>query len=360
MSLLLSSSLFTSGNSSMANDIVQASENEYIIVGRIYNNDGYDSAFINRITAAGSIVWEKTYSSSFSQFFQSVTKLSNGYFVATGSFFYSEYAGDEYIWVVIFDAEGNIIWQSAFGNVGKQSDGYSIKSTKDGGFVIAGLSMEETSLTCVLKFDAKGKLQWSKKYNIGVAFSVAQTMDDGYVLVGRSNNCSEEESLENPPFILRIDTQGNIVWQKTYDDYQIYVLLKCDIIETSNGHFAIVAKTLIMEVDSCGNKIFAYNNEDFRLSTILQTSDNNYGIGGNLVVNYLEHAYIATLNRDSLINSNSSMDKIIWDNIDIVYNSSFNRIITDVNGWLVGCGYISNDPNLQSFFSVFDPNQNIF
>ncbi|MGL6104588.1 hypothetical protein [Romboutsia sp.] len=39
------------------------------------------------------------------------------------TFFHSKYAGDEYIWAVKFDGEGNIIWQSAFGDVGIQSDG---------------------------------------------------------------------------------------------------------------------------------------------------------------------------------------------------------------------------------------------
>lgn len=340
MSLLLSSSLFLLGDSSVANDIVQTAEGDYIIVGRIYNPNGNDSGFATRINASGAIIWRKIYSSVFSQFLKSVAQLNNGSYVATGSYFYSAYAGNEYTWVINFDNNGDIIWQSAFGTVGIQSDGYDIKATKDGGFIVCGLYAEKIPSTYVLKFNSKGKLQWDKKYDIGVAFSITQTLDDGYALVGRSNTIGQEGSLENPPFILRLDNKGNVVWKKIYEDYQIYVLLDADIIENTNGHFAIVAKTLLMEVDSCGNIIWAYNNENFRFNTILETSDNSYCVGGNLVVNYFEHAYIATLNRAELIADRNSDKKIIWDNIDTEYNSGFNSVIADKNGWLVNCGYI--------------------
>lgn len=358
MTQLLSSAIFSLEDSSMANDIIQMPEGDYIIVGRIYNTDKGDSGFALRITSSGSIIWEKIYSAPFSQFFEKVTLLADGSYIATGSYFYSIYSGDEYIWVINFDKEGNIIWQKAFGEVGIQSDGYDVKATKDGGFIVTGLSSEESTLTWILKFDSKGTLQWDKKFDVGLAFSITQTMDEGYALIGSH---SLEDSLNSNPFILRLNTQGDKVWGKIYDDYEIYVLINGDIIETSNGHFVAASKTLLMEVDSSGNIVWSIENESLRLTSILQMSDGNYGVSGGLVdINYLEHAYIATLNKQALINVNSSEKKIIWDNVDIKYNSGYKGIIEDKFGLIVGCGFMSRTVNnLDSFFTVFDLTANV-
>ncbi len=352
MSQLLLAQTYQIGNSSMTNGVIQAANGDYVLAGRLFDQNSNSSAFALRVHPNGVPVWENTYSSAFSVFFQAITQIADCSFVATGSFFYSDLSGDEYLWVVKLDASGNKIWEKAFGSKLAQNDGYDIAATADGGFIVTGLSLEkgtDHTLTWVLKFDADGILQWERKYDGGIAYAVTQTEDGGYALSGAHQL---PNSFNSNVYILRLDPNGDKVWDRVYTDFEIYVLLDSDITETKNGHFAVVAKSVLMEIDSSGNIIWARQNGDFNLNSVVQTPDGAYAVGGSLIVNFFDHAYVAVINQAG--------EKILWDNTEILYNSGIAQILVNQGGDVTGGGYapLNNNQN-QIFLAVYNPVENV-
>jgi hypothetical protein len=91
--------------------------------------------------------------------------------------------------------------------------GYDIKPTADGGFIAVGETESfgyGESDVLVLKLLGDGSLEWQKTYgglNTDQAFSVEQTADDGYILVGRTNSFS---SAGFDAWVLKLDPFGDV------------------------------------------------------------------------------------------------------------------------------------------------------
>ena len=180
--------------------------------------------------------------------------------------------------------------------------GTSVIRTSDGGYLALGANISTYLMTDyyvtffqtqVVKTDSSGNLVWSKVYSLGDLLSdqyrdtqlkVAVQTSDGYVLAG---------SLGEQAFLVKIDSDGNIIWQKTYELEGINAL-----IQTSDGGYAVVGSLYtvslsppqfqIMKVDSQGNLLWhkGYSSMPAALgisfgfpgtpSAILQSSDQGY------------------------------------------------------------------------------------
>jgi hypothetical protein len=346
MSQLLFAESFNIGASAITTAMIQASNGDYVLTGRVY--DEMDQAVAIRVDQNGLIVWENTYNSDYSVFFKSITQLADGTFIAVGSYFYSNISGDEYIWVVRLDAMGRKIWEKTFGNKEEQNDGYDVIATSDGGFIVAGLVLDKKTYqpqTWVLKFDKNCNLQWDKLFANGVAFSVIQTRDGGYAFSGAHNLPG---SLNSDVYVLRLDAKGNTLWEKVYQDYEVYVLLESGVVEDSKGNLVVAAKQVLMQLDASGNVIWARQSASFRLNSVVQLPDGTYGIGGGLVVNDYDHAYVAVIDQQG--------ENITWDNTEILYSSGLSQILVNRDGFVAGGGY--GPVNLTDsimFLAIFDP-----
>lgn len=346
MSQLLFAETFGLDESVMTTATIQAANGDYILSGRVYGE--VDKAIAIRIDPSGNLVWENVYSSDYSVFFTSITQLVDGTFIAIGSYFYSNMSGDEFIWVVRLDAMGRKIWEKTLGNKEEQNDGYDVVATSDGGFVVTGLVLDKKTYqpqTWVIKFDKNCNQQWDKLFESGIAFAVIQTQDGGYALSGAHNLTG---SLNSNVYVLRLDSQGNMLWEKILPDYQVYVLLESGITEDGNGNLIVAAKTVLMQLDASGNVIWARQNGNFGLNSVIQMPDGTYAIGGSLNVNYYDHAYVAVIDKQG--------EKIIWDNTEILYPSGISGILVNFDGLLTGGGYgpVNLNDSLM-FLAVFNP-----
>jgi hypothetical protein len=148
-----------------------------------------------------------------------------------------------------------IEWQNTIG--GSLSDLLtSIRNTPDDGYILGGCSMSNISGDktensyggndyWVVKIDSSGNIQWQKTIggnNTDMLKSTQTTLDGGYILGGYSisdiSGSKSENSLGGNDFwILKIDSIGNIQWQNTIggsgDDY-LY-----SIQQTTDGGFFI-------------------------------------------------------------------------------------------------------------------------
>ena len=96
---------------------------------------------------------------------------------------------------------------------------FSVAQTVDKGYILSGLTGEdEGSFVKLIKTDAYGDTIWTQRYpGIGrtdyYRTSAIQTSDGGYLLAA-----TKEESENRDIFLIKTDAHGETVWQKNYGD----------------------------------------------------------------------------------------------------------------------------------------------
>ena len=145
-----------------------------------------------------------------------------------------------YILIVSSVSAQEIVWQQIYGYA-YIDELITIEPTADGGFICGGYSDSKISSLVnndwdyyIAKFDSNGNFQWDK--NIGSADydffgDIIQTSDGGYILgggsLGDSSRAKTADSKGGEDFwILKIDSVGNILWDKTIGFKRKYYLAK--------------------------------------------------------------------------------------------------------------------------------------
>ncbi len=140
-------------------------------------------------------------------------------------------------WLVKLDGVGAIEWQRLLGGSG-DDDGFSVRQTSDGGYILLGYSDSSQSGDVtgvshgggdlwVVKTDAYGTIQWQQLFGgsgwegTGQAgdYSVQQTSDGGYVLCGFSaSSASGDVNGVNHGgtdyWVVKLSGTGGIQWQR--------------------------------------------------------------------------------------------------------------------------------------------------
>jgi len=109
----------------------------------------------------------------------------------------------------------NFPWSAFFGNEGAEF-AYDIKQTVDEGYIIAAYASDGGSSDFyVVKLDKFGNQNWeriiSKDGNTERAFSVLETADSGYVIVGNATNF-------NKPWLVKLNMLGDTLWTTQWTD----------------------------------------------------------------------------------------------------------------------------------------------
>lgn len=168
--------------------------------------------------AAGPVIeWERWFGGSEDDKAYSVQQTSDGGYIIAG-YTYSSEAGSSDVYLVKTDSEGNMEWEKTFG--GKGSDiGYSVRQTKDGGYIVGGFTSSYGAGgddAYLIKTDAAGNMQWEQVYGGSKQdqyYSVRQTLDGGYVLVGATFSFGAGH---RDGHLIKTDSDGNVQWDKTF------------------------------------------------------------------------------------------------------------------------------------------------
>jgi hypothetical protein len=193
----------------------------YIVAGNTSSfGAGGGDVWVLKIDNNGEVTWQKTYGGSGSDRADSIQQTTDGGYIVAGATYSFGVYGDWDIWILKLNSSGDVIWEKTYDE--SAGDGaYSIQQTSDGGYIVAG---DTTPIPVnlqlydvwVLKLDSSGDISWQKKYggsDWDAAKSIQQTSDGGYIMAGwtRSFGSGNADS-----WILKLDTNGDISWQKTY------------------------------------------------------------------------------------------------------------------------------------------------
>jgi hypothetical protein len=161
----------------------------------------------------GQLLWQKTYGVGDQDYATTIHQLPDGGYILAGM---TQRVGTfhEDAWVLRLDAEGNVIWQKAFGGDDDESIS-SIQPTADGGYIASGTTWSYANFTeyhagWILKLDSAGNVVWQRTYGVedwSWMVSVRKSSDAGYIGAAQLFNLGASQSRT---LLIRMDSNGDI------------------------------------------------------------------------------------------------------------------------------------------------------
>lgn len=208
------------------------------------------------------ILWQKTIGGNDIDLVNAFEATSDGGYII-GGYSKSDISGEKTensrggtdIWIVKIDDSGNIMWQKTYGGSGEDSM-FSIKQTSDGGYIVdaasdSNISGDKTENSrggldyWILKLNSSGEIVWQKTYGGAqpefYAY-VVQTTDGGYFVGGYSESDVSGDKTDPTKgqrdfWVLKLDSSGEIVWQKSIGGSLLELLTAA--FQTADGGFLV-------------------------------------------------------------------------------------------------------------------------
>ena len=239
--------LFSIGGFESGESVQQTSDGGYILVGPTIDK-GYD-IWLLKTDALGNKLWGKTFGGDFADHGRCAQQTSDGGYIVVGSTMFGTSWEDVYqrggdqVWLVKTDVDGNEVWNKIFGG-NHGGVGYFVQQTPDGGYILVGEtdSYGAGSLDVwLIKTDADGNELWNKTFggaDTDTGNCVRQTMDGGYVLVGKTRSYGAGSS---DVWLIKTDDNGNELWDlyfggSSYDGGE-------SLVQTADGSYVITGYT---------------------------------------------------------------------------------------------------------------------
>jgi hypothetical protein len=261
-----------------ASSIKNTSDGGYIITGRAshgtVDNGQY---FLIKLDSNGNNVWFNNNLGSYQYDTASdVIQCPDGGYLISGFNVHPEYGGylnyvftpkgGQDIWVVKVDSLGNYIWSKNYGGSGTEWPGKLLK-TLDGGYLITGTT-DSNNLDVsnnhggmdiwIVKINSIGDILWQKTYggtNDDSISDIFQSNDGNYVFSSstKSNNGDvlfNHGNNKSDSWLVKIDQTGMIIWQKTIGGTGTDD--PNSIIQTIDGGYALTGSTNSTDGDIIG------------------------------------------------------------------------------------------------------------
>jgi len=243
-----------SNRSERCYNVKQTNDGGFIFCGLRFNIDSSGNStdsdvYLVKTDSLGNQEWEKTFGGADYDYSSELEILPDGGYFIFGST-YSYGVGLYSMYLIKTDSLGNFKWQKTYG--GSLTDyGISITKSIDGNFLLAGST--ETSLdnyeAYLLKIDTAGNILWDKKFDRGNDYdefvSVNELPDSKIIVAGNTINYGGSRNLP-VGWLMKLNQNGDSLWSKTYNyfatdssDHYFY-----DMTTTYDGGFAMCGMTI--------------------------------------------------------------------------------------------------------------------
>jgi hypothetical protein len=264
----------------------------YVIVGKTGSfGVGGDDVYLIKTDELGNLMWERIFGGPKNDVGNSVQQTKDGGYIIL-EFTYSFGAIGGKFYLVKTDSTGSQQWQKTLG--GEYSNwGFSVRQTYDGGYILVGESVcfdgEIPEGALLIKTDSLGNIQWGKVFSglkMAWGSSVALTHDSGYIITGRTWKPGQTSV-----YLIKTDLNGNCRWEKIFtDEGEGY---GASVQETTDGGYIVAGwvttsapgrkDIIVIKTDSFGNiqwrEKFGDPGREWA-SSVKQTRDGGYIVVG--------------------------------------------------------------------------------
>jgi hypothetical protein len=214
------------------------------------------------LDASGALVAQRYYGGPSYDRIEDVLALPEGGFVFSGLRGTTPGFTGQEAWLVETDASGNVIWERTYGD-GRAA---SVARLAEGGFVITGSVADPSgSLDClVLCTDSEGHELWRRTFG-----GPDQDGGEGVCVTGTNQilvtGCTQSFTTGTSPwerqdvYLLKLDPNGDVLWQKVKGRWPECSDLAASIQETSDGGMLFCGGTsahvMVAKADANGDTI---------------------------------------------------------------------------------------------------------
>lgn len=179
--------------------------------------------------------------------------------------------GGHDVWLIKTDMNGDEVWNTSFGTPTDSSEterGNSVLQTPDNGYMITAQIDNDLWL---IKTDEHGIEEWIQVYSNTTGYSMCQSDDDCFVIVGGNHSFGGL-------WMLKVDSGGNEIWQKTFANFHSYGV---SIKQTSDQGYLLGGYSCIVKTDENGTEHWNITLSDgMRCNDVLQNTDGTYAAIG--------------------------------------------------------------------------------
>ncbi len=243
------------------------------IGNELYYSDGYCDIILIKFDSSGSILWSKSFHSNRYEFIEDISVDTNNNIYIVGTF-----NGDSLLldsvtlvnsstlhrfdsFVAKLSPDGNIICSSSFGGEGNER-AYNIVVDEFGNYYIGGnfangnLHIEDTVILAsqsntedffLLKFNSINELAWVKRSSYGNHQNRLNGMcfsSDNYIYLSgiffsdsiQFDTCQINAFNDGGFFLVKYDTNGNIIFANNYGYYDEYTSTTGSIVSDNNNN----------------------------------------------------------------------------------------------------------------------------
>ena len=289
------SKTFSNTGNERFNGCIELNSNYYLVGQTTTATIGGQDAWCVKIDTLGNLIWSKKYGTTAADGFHKLKALSNDRIMLCG---YSGGSGGEqlaYLYAVKIDVNGTTLFERSYGSglgTTKTNVARNLALTSTGDILLLGYTYcfgAGLHDGIVVSIDTTaGNRLWTKSYG-GSGNDVMHSImnDKNGNLIG-SGYDRLNGSVDTRFWVLNLDNQGNNLWQKSYyhNTTSVNYIGAISTAEDKGFISTINASapsgslsTEIMRIDSVGNTLWIRKFDDSNienLSTILTTSDTNY------------------------------------------------------------------------------------
>jgi len=287
-------STFGGSKKEKAQSVVALPNGDVAVLGTCRSmGHGRQDLCVIRVNSKGKTLWKKAFGGKKRDLATSLTMTRDGNLVAVGHGQSFNKNGDFDVYAVKLTPKGDMLWQKAYG--GDETDNANgVCATKDGGVMIAG-STESYGKgyndIYLLKLDKDGNKVWQKTYGSkkdDIAYAIAPSSDGNFILAGSSDSYSKD-NLDF--YITKVTATGKQIWAKAYGEDKKDIMRA--ITPTKDGGCVVTGETEsygskhsdidVMRLDKNGEQVwhqlFGFKSIEYATG-VTSTPDGNFLVVG--------------------------------------------------------------------------------
>ncbi|MDO9539971.1 MAG: hypothetical protein Q7J09_08225 [Methanocalculus sp.] len=237
------------------NAIIRTQDGTYAMAGSVSDPPDHDSdAYLARMDGDGTILWERTFGKEYYDSASDLVEVESGGFAIIGVTTNTNDYPHRDIYLIRTDDSGELLFEKNYGD--RYTDvGHCIKTTRYGGFVIAG-----DGAFSLIRTDEEGRVLWTRSLRepsdadsgiVTTPNAILETSDGDFIAAGTILS-KDGERVTLHASLTKIDQSGEILWAKEYPGDGVSSFSSVLLLE--NGEITAVGET--SRPETTGNPLF--------------------------------------------------------------------------------------------------------